>query len=280
MANKNLSFWSLSAASLVTLSLPCAVQAQPLDLPIAPATTTIYPPGVKVVKAGAGPVYADKRGRTLYGMDMRTLVRWNPDPALFCADACAKDWEPLLAPASAKPNIMFARGFGEARRTPGSPPPSLPPGFVAPQTAPDWTIIAGTAGPQWVYKGWHVVYTRKGSKKGAAQFDGADQLSWNSLKFIPPVPEVKAPNAIKPLMIGGAYALADKDGHVLFTGTCASNCSTWVGLTGGMASLAVGDWTIGNAGERPQWSYRGQPVYVAGGDDPTAIPAGATVLRP
>ena len=278
MRRNAVTLWCALAASLA--SIPLSVSAQPADLPIAPATTTVYPPGVQVVKTNAGPVYADKRGMTLYGMDMRTLIRWNPDAALYCQNACAKDWEPLLAPADAKPNVTFPRGFGEARRAPGTPPPGLPAGFVTPQAAPDWTIIAGPSGPQWVYKGWHVVYTHKGSKKGSVQFDGADQLSWNSLKFVPPVPEVKAPNAIKPLFLAGAYALADKDGRVLYTGTCAKDCSAWVALAGGMASLASGDWTISNSGERPQWSYRGQPVYVAEGDDPTAIPAGAAVLRP
>ena len=280
MIRKNMPLWTLGAASLVALSLPHAAHAQPADLPIAPATTSIYPPGVKVMQSGSGSVYTDKRGMTLYGMDMRTVLRWNPDPALFCSGVCAKEWEPLLAPADAKPNILFPAGFGGQRRAPGSPPPSLPPGFVTPQAAPDWTIIAGASGPQWVYKGWHVVFTRKGAKAGSAQFDGADQLTWNSLKFIPPVPNLKAPNAFKPLFVGRSYVMATKDGRVLFTGVCAKDCTAWVPLTGGMASLAQGDWTINNSGERPQWYFRGRPVYVTGGDDPTAIPAGATELRP
>ena len=101
--------------------------AQPADLPIPAATTSEYPPGVTVRQTASGPVYADARGHTLYGMDMRTLLRWSPDAAQYCKDACAENWEPLLAPADAKPNIVFPRGFGErpsaARHcTPARPP--------------------------------------------------------------------------------------------------------------------------------------------------------------
>ena len=131
--------------------------AQPADLPIPPATTGEYPPGVKVAKTPAGMVYAAADGRTLYGMDMRTLIRWGPDPSQYCREACAETWEPLLAPAGAKPNLGYpTRGSG-SRATPGE-------GLVQPQRAPDWAIIAGPQGPQWVYKGWHMVFVRKGDK--------------------------------------------------------------------------------------------------------------------
>ncbi len=254
--------------------------AQPADLPISPATTSEYPTGIKIANSGAGKVYADKRGLTLYGMDMRTLIRWNPDPAKFCSAECAEQWEPLLAPKDAKPNIMFPRGFGERRAAPGAPPPGLPAGFVGPQSAPDWTIIDGASGPQWVYKGWHMVFIRKGSKRGSSDLDGAEGGTWNTLKFVPPIPKLTAPNGIVLLFHGEAYALADKDGRVLFTGPCSGDCPGWKPLAGGMANRGVGEWTISVAGNGPQWFYRGKAVFVSQGDDPVSVPAGGTVLRP
>ena len=263
---------------------PLPALAQPADLPIPPATTTTYPPGVKVAKAAAGPanwgqVYTDGKGQTLYGMDMRTLLRWSSDPALYCQADCARDWQPVLAPPNSKANIMFPRGFGERRAAPGTRPPPLPEGFVPPQTAPDWTIIAGPAGLQWVYKGWHMVFTRKGAKRGSTAFDGADAMTWNTLKFVPPVPQIVAPDQVAPLFAAGAYALADKQGRVLYTGTCATDCAAWVPLNGGMASRGIGEWTISSSGDAPQWQFRGQPVFVSA-DDAGVVPAGATVLRP
>lgn len=254
--------------------------AQPADLPISPATTSEYPTGIKIANSGAGKVYADKRGLTLYGMDMRTLIRWNPDPAKFCSAECAEQWEPLFAPKDAKPNIMFPRGFGERRAAPGAPPPGLPAGFVGPQSAPDWTIIDGASGPQWVYKGWHMVYSRKGEPAGSAAHDGADQQIWNTLKFVPPVPSVVAPASVTTQFAGGAYLLADRQGRALFTGQCAAACAGWLPLTAPMAGQGLGEWSVSLAGDSPQWAWRGQPVYVSREADPLSVPRNGKVLRP
>lgn len=257
-------------ALLATAALATPVLAQPADLPIAAATTSEYPAGVKVIKTKDGMVYADARGLVLYGMDMRTVLRWSPDAALYCTGECESQWEPLLAPPGAKPNIIFPQGYGQL------PPP---PGYVRPQAAPDWTVIMGPAGPQWVYKGWHIVYTRKGSKPGSTAFEGAEGKTWNTLKFVPPVPKIAAPGMVKPIFAHGAYALADKDGRVLFTGKCARGC-TWQPLTGGLASRGLGEWSVDRSGQSPQWRYRGQPVFVNTQDDPTTPPKGGTALRP
>ncbi len=267
-------------AAVIAGIMPLPSFAQPVDLPIAPATTTEYPAGVKVLKSSTGSVYADRAGRTLYGMDMRTLIRWDPDPSYYCKAECAKDWEPLLAPKDAKANITWPRGFGERRLAPGTPPPPLPAGFTTPQTAPDWSVINGAAGLQWVYKGWNMVFVRKGSKRGSTEFDGAEQMTWNTLKFVPPIPPLVAPSTVSPKFVDGAYALADKDGRILFSGTCAKDCAGWMPLNAAMASRGIGQWTVSNSSDRPQWVYRGKPVFYSAGDDPLFVPAGATVLRP
>lgn len=260
----------------LALALPTAAMAQPVDLPIAPATTTEYPAGVKVAKAGGVPVYVDSRGRTLYGMDMRTLVRWAPDPAQYCKDECAADWEPLLAPAGSQANVAFPRGYGDRQAQKQGAQVAM----LQPQNAPDWTIIEGPQGPQWVYKGWHMVFTRKGEKRGSVQFDGAQDFTWNTLKYVPPVPKIEAPATVGTVLVDGQYALADKDGRVLFTGRCKADCGSWVPLSGGMASRGIGNWTIGHEGELPQWLYGGKPVFVSQEADPLKAPASTTILRP
>ena len=273
-------------------------QAQPADLPIPAATTDQYPPGVTVRQTSKGPVYADAQGHTLYGMDMRTLVRWSADAAQYCQGKCTEVWQPLLAPADAKPNVIFPRGFGgqlaparpgaAAAGAPGAAPPvqqrggfnAVPPGYIAPQSAPDWTIIQGPQGPQWVYKGWHMVYSRKGDRPGSTALDGSDNLTWNTLKFVPPVPKLVAPSSVSTLFIDGAYALSDKSGHVLFTGNCAKNCADWVPLAAPMAGRGFGEWEISLAGDNPQWNWRGKPVFISQEDNPLKPPPAGAVLRP
>lgn len=259
--------WIILAAAV--LASVCA-QAQPADLPIAPATTNIYPPGVKVAKLPDGAVYVAKNGLTLYGMDMRTVLRAGPDPALYCTGRCAEDWEPLLAPKKAAPNIKFPAAFGRGG--------DLPPGFVQPQSAPDWTIIQSVSGPQWVYKGWHLVFVRKGDKKGSVAFEGADGQVWNTLKFIPPVPKIIAPSHVRPMFVDGSYTLSDDKGRPLFTGQCINDCTEWVPFGGGMASAAIGDWHVSIEGDVPQWHYRNLPVFVS--LEGSTIPELGKALKP
>lgn len=260
----------LAAATLLAAAmLPAAAVAQPADLPIPPATTTEFPAGIKVGQSAAGAVYTDAEGRTLYGMDMRTLLRWAPDPAQYCTGPCAEQWEPLLA-RGMQPNIRFPRSNRDA----------LPEGFVQPQKAPDWTVIAGPQGPQWVYKGWHMVYARKGDQPGSTAFDGAEELTWNTLKFVPPLPAPVAPGNVTTRLVDGAYALADGEGRVLFSGDCGNACAGWKPLAAGLASRGIGEWSVGRGGDVPQWLYRGKPVFVGEAAETDALPAGATILRP
>lgn len=265
-------------AALVGLSLAIAslaagsAGAQPADLPIVPATTSRHPPGVSVAETPSGRVYIDRRGLTLYGLDMRTVLRWSPDPAQYCQNDCAAQWEPLLAPEGSIPNIRFpgpgGRG-GEAQ-----------PGMVLPQKAPDWTVIGGPQGPQWVYKGWHLAFTRRASKPRSTEFDGAENMTWNTLKFVPPVPETSAPEGIVPAYVGNAYVLTDSGDRLLFTGKCKKDCSNWTPLAGASASRGIGAWKVDLSGDVPQWTWKGRPVFVSRGSDPESIPEGGTVLRP
>jgi predicted lipoprotein with Yx(FWY)xxD motif len=280
------------AVGLAILGFAQSVSAQPADLPIAPAKTEQFPNGFKVIRAKDGQVYATENGHTLYGMDMRTLIAFGPDPALYCRDECTKVWEPMLAPPGSKPNIAFPRGFGsppppagQAPRPTAAPAASNsdlnPDGLYNTQRAPDWTLIQGASGPQWVYKSWHLVFTRKGDKPGSTAHDGADNLTWNTLKFVPPVPKLTAPQSVASAYRDGAYILTHKDGRVLFTGTCRRDCTDWSPLTAPAAGRGLGEWTVSRSGDAPQWLYRGKPVYVGAAlDAPAPIPANGKVLRP
>ncbi len=244
--------------------------AQPVDLPLVAASGEALPAGVKLAKTAAGSVYAARDGRTLYGLDLRTVLRAGPDAAQYCTGACAQQWEPLLAPPGATVNIAFPRGFGSVR----------PAGFVDPQKAPDWTVIEAAQGPQWVYKGWHLVFARKDDKRGSTAFDGAEGFTWNTLKYVPPVPVLVAPPGVAAIFDQGAYALAAGDGRLLFTGQCSGSCASWIPFGGGAASAGVGGWTVDRSGDSPQWAYRGARVFVASPTDPRTIPERAKVLRP
>lgn len=257
------------AAALIASIAPAA--AQPADLPLAAASGEALPKGIRIAETASGKIYTLSDGRTLYGLDMRTLLRAGPDPAQYCAAACAAEWQAVPAPKGAAPNIEYPRGFGYKR----------PAGFVDPQKAPDWTVIAAAQGPQLVYKGWHLVFVRKGDRRGATSFDKAENLSWNTLKYVPPPPEVKAPPGVKPLFVDGDYALAAIDGRLLYRGTCrAEDCAQWLVFAGGAASAGAGQWKIDTSGDTPQWTYRGARVFVAAPESPHAVPAGAQVLRP
>jgi len=254
------------AAALFAGSVSLA-RAQPSDLPIPAAKSDKLPAGIAINRKLPVPVYVDARGLTLYGMDMRTVLRWAPDAALFCRAECLDQWEPLAAPQATAANIAFpgAPGYDATR-------------FVDNRTAPDWTVIDGPLGRQWVYKGWHMVFTRKGDARGSAAFDGADGMIWNTLKYLPPPPEFIAPPGITAVFADGAYRLADKSGQPLFTGTCAAACAGWTPLTAALASQGIGTWQVEVSGDAPQWTIAGARVFVGVSGQP--LPPGATALRP
>jgi len=276
--------------------------AQPVDLPIPPATTSDYPNGISVREVAGTPLYVAANGQTLYGMDMRTLARFAPDPAHFCKDFCAQDWKPVLAPAGSKANIAFPHGFsrliylgllsGRQFQSGGGSPERRSASsqedaagdektfYKDPQSAPDWTIIDGPQGPQWVYKGWHMVFVRKGEKPGSAAFEGHDNLTWNTLKFIPPVPEIQAPKRVAPKFVEGAYVLASDEGQLLFTGRCRKTCSEWEPFAAGMANRGIGEWQVDLTKDSPSWTYRGKPVFLSEATEPGLLPKGAKPLRP
>ncbi|MEZ5744450.1 MAG: hypothetical protein R3D89_12200 [Sphingomonadaceae bacterium] len=271
--------WRLALSGACLSAMPATIAAQPADLPIPAATTTNYPDGIRPARVDGEMVYIDAAGRVLYGLDMRTVTRWTADPPEYCRDRC-EDWVPVSPSADTKVNIAFPKGFGARGREQHAALAEEQGYYADPQEAPDWTVIESPAGRQWVYKGWHLVFVRKGEGAASTRFDGADEKLWNTLKFVPPAPEVSAPAAIAPVFVDGDYALTDGGGNLLYTGRCRKDCDGWTPLAGGLASKGVGDWSIDRSGDVPQWAWRGKPVYVAQGDDASLLPPRARLLKP
>ena len=205
------------------------------------------------------------------------LLRWSPDASQYCRGACEAEWEPLLAPPGTPVNIRFPGAPGRSRPD-GAPDPD-PATLIDNRKAPDWSVIRGPSGPQWVYKGWHMVYTRRGSAPGSIEFDGADDFIWNTLKFVPPVPQVVAPPGIAPAFVAGRYRLVDTVGRILFTGACTNPCA-WTPLAAPAASRGIGKWQVDLSGETPQWRLGKQRVFVSPGADVADLPTGARPLEP
>src|SRR5262249_51119145 len=119
-----------------------------------------------------------------------------------------------------------------------------------------------------------------GDKAGSTTFDGAEDKTWNTLKFVPPAPKIEAPKEVQVLFLDGAYALTDAEGRVLFTGDCRTSCAAWTPLAAGRATGTVGQWAANRNGDLPQGPDRGKAIFVSQEDDPKTPPPSGKVLRP
>jgi predicted lipoprotein with Yx(FWY)xxD motif len=209
-----------------------------------------HPDGVSFAQSNLGPVYVDAHGMTLYALNMRYAAPRTQDfnGLKYCTGPCAQNWIPLASIPEAKP-------LGQ------------------------WRVVDGARGPQWAYRG-DPVFTYVGDKApGSTAGDGYDD-GWTAMRYIPPVPKVVGPANVMPLFADGAYLLVDRQGHALYSGTCASDCDNWSPFLAGMAAQGVGDWTVSHDGDRAQWMLHGRPVYVSQEDVPTQVPANTSAIRP
>jgi predicted lipoprotein with Yx(FWY)xxD motif len=288
----------LAGAAVALACLASPAPAQNRYGPIPAAASAQLPPGISVRRTPIGEVYVDAQGRVLYGMDMNTLRLDTRTPNKHCQDECLDLWEPAVAPpgtpesppglpafrfgaggaggaaagAGGRQGGGFIQGQGGARR-----------GGPAQPAGPDWTVSEGSNGPQLIYKRTHLVFTRKAGDPKSTEWDGEEDLRWNVLRFVPPEPEIAAPDGVSPLFIDGEYALVDKNLKVLFTADKAPAClkSCAQPFTAGFLVQAMAEWTVARDGDIPQWLYRGKPVYVSMGAPRRAdIPDGAALLHP
>lgn len=208
-----------------------------------------HPADISSGKTDAGLAYTDSRGMTLYALNVRyaSYIVQGADALKYCSGECAKSWIPAKAAADAKP--------------------------VGP-----WKVVDGAEGPQWSYKGDPLFTYAGDSGPGSTAGKERDNL-FNLLTYIPPMPKVTAPAPVKTVFVGEAYILEDGQGHALFTDkSCGMDCRNWMPLSAGMASRGIGDWKISREGDRLQWTYRGQLVYISQEEQPTRAPSQGTVL--
>ncbi|HEX7855153.1 MAG TPA: hypothetical protein VF503_15805 [Sphingobium sp.] len=280
--------------AIATCLLPAQAWAQAGDFPIPAAASDHLPPGISTRETDKGIVYVDARGLTLYGMDFRALAGKTGLPLTYCKTECAQSWEALHPPKGTpltpgvvlpgSPEENHARQEAKAKgEAPGTPAPK-PAAAKTESWSDDWTVVEGAEGPQWFYKMVNLVFTRRGDQPGSSAFDGADSFTWNTLKYVPPVPKIAGPTLVGARYVAGAYVMADQGGRILFTPAkgeaCTADCARWTVFPAGLASSGSGDWSISRTGERAQWLYRGQPVFVADGGDLAAVPQGGQPLRP
>ncbi len=198
----------------------------------------------------SGLVYTDSNGRTLYAINLRYagFLAQGGNPLKYCSDECAQSWVAVKATAQA-----------------------LPVG--------SWQIVDGVDGPQWSYKG-DPVFTYVGDHApGSAAGADRDDL-FRLLNYVPPMPKMTAPAPVKAVFVRKAYILEDGQGRALFTAgdTCDAACGSWMPFEAGLAGQGIGEWTIARDADHPQWSYRGQRVYVSQELQQTLAPTGGKVL--
>ena len=205
------------------------------------------PQGVAVRQTKSGAMFVDARGMTLYALSARLAGSRSGAPLKYCVGPCTAVWSPLVAPANAQP-------LG------------------------DWKVIDGAQGAQWSYKGNPVFTYIKDDAPGSTAGDGYEDL-WKVLAYIPPAPTIVAPASVTVAYVEGHYIMTDREGRALFTtkDKCSAACEQ--PLLAGMASQPVGDWKVARDGDRPQWTYRGKPVYVTRDERRTRVPDEGVALR-
>ena len=235
--------------------------------PIGPAPN--LPPGFGMQSTVSG---------GLLTSDGVSVYTWDKDPngKSSCADACLKQWKPILAPL-----LSEAHGeFSVLERSPGV--------------------------KQWAYRNKPVYTYAEDSKEQGATFDGADVPGWHNVytyRAPPPPKEFKIQD------MSSGVVLADHRGMTVYTYGCAEDtedqlsCDTPNGpqeyrlaICGGgdpvrclanfpYISAAKGAksesrlWTVmqidpmtgrlaaeGQKGSMSVWAFRGRPVYTFSGD--------------
>lgn len=236
---------------LPLLSLAPVHAAPPTAKTVASPART-YPAGIGVRKRAGGDYYVNARGMTLYALNQRVAFSRSGGGEPYCVGPCATIWAEAAAPAGAKP-------------------------------VGDWSVVAGSSGPQWAYRKnpvfTYVADTAPGQTAGHAYED-----LWTIIVHIPPAPILTAPPVVSARLVKGDYVLTDGDGHALFVPSgkepCAPACADWTPLLAGLSVRDLGDWTVARGGPQARWLYRGQTVFVGPLDDPAAVPDGGQALRP
>jgi len=208
---------------------------------------SFMPAGLGTQKTVYGDVLADARKMTLYEFDQ------DKDGKSACAGPCADVRVPLAAPRIGRP-------------------------------AGDWTIVIRDDGSkQWAYKGKPLYGFTGDHAPGDLGGQGGD---WKAVMIAPVF--MPADIAIKTTDYGPTFTTAD--GRTLYmeisffynagaNGTprhqtspapsaCAGECAEhWAPLIAPADAKTAGDWsTVMRDDGKPQWAWKGHPLFLYGGD--------------
>jgi predicted lipoprotein with Yx(FWY)xxD motif len=205
---------------------------------------TDAPLGVTFAKTDQGRVFATNDHRTLYTLIMRTARSrsgFRLAPSEYCVGPCADLWTPLTPAKDAAP-------VGK------------------------WTILSGAKGPQWAYDR-NPVFSFNADKRAGDRKGHRYMEMWLAIPYIPPQPKIVTPPNVEMRLVDEVYRLTDAQGRslVLADGKKPCNCAPFAA---GMASLPIGDWSVLQTGDTPQWALRGKPVFVRTAD------GGGKVIEP
>jgi predicted lipoprotein with Yx(FWY)xxD motif len=191
------------------------------------------PPDVGVVEMGAGRLFVDQQGFTLY-----TYKRDGEQPgASVCIDACATAWPPVIAAEGATP-------VGE------------------------WAVIQRPDGArQWAHQAMPVYRYAKDTHPGATSGEKASGF-WDVL-FEP----VATPPGISISASHQGQMLVDHDSRALYTNvleTCQGAClEGWRAMEAPWLAQPINsDWTISPRQDgSAQWTYKNQALFTYTGTE-------------
>lgn len=246
-------------ALIASASLPVRAQElSPAEKEAAEAATKdgLYPSDLELTPSPpgqdfpGGQIYATRSGQKLYAMNIRFVGARTGERLKYCSGPCATIWRPLVPPAGAEP-------IGH------------------------WTIVTAAEGPQWAYRG-NPVFTYVEDKNPEDARGQGYQNFWRVIAHVPARPKLVAPKPVDVTFHRGAFLFTDGSRHLLYVDgrPCALTCDERLPLAAGMISARVGEWSVVTREDRPQWAYRGKPVFVSKAVTPADLEEGQTILMP
>jgi predicted lipoprotein with Yx(FWY)xxD motif len=207
---------------------------------------TLYPELVKVAKITDGYRLVDRRGMTLYMLDPRDARGRTGTVVDYCVATCAELFTPIPANPSAAETGL-------------------------------WKPVQSKRGWLWTYRSSPVFTYRDDKKPGDTGGNGWDGLV-HPIEWIPPEPKALAPAPAKPLYISGRWLLSDGKERALYTANCSAPCLAEP-FRAGIATRGMGDWTVIEGSDGPQWSWRKRPVFISATAKSLPAEVGAQVIE-
>jgi predicted lipoprotein with Yx(FWY)xxD motif len=217
--------WFLGLSAIALVAQPSFASAQ--DTPV----------GVVAKKVGAGWVFNDTNGMSLY-----TYVKDTPGRAT-CLDECAPLWQPVVAASDAT-------------------------------VAGDWSLVdRGDGTKQIAHRGMPLYRYAKDPAPGTTFGDGVGKTWWLAARDIWTPPGIAISRGADGRALTDAkgrrlyFNASDKivsGASIKLDSGCDKTClGNWKPVAAPLAAVASGDWSIVAREDGPrQWAFLGKPLYV------------------